>query len=175
MDHQPVPALRLAVLLFAVTLLLPTAVLGEGSPACPAPVSATPTTQETIPPRDDLERRYGVRILSLRATAGGRMLDLRYKVVDAEKARDMLSKNTMPRLLHESSSKELFVPVTRLGPLRQTTLAPEDGRHYFVLFSSPPTLKNGDTARLKVKETSSRPLAIEVPPSWERPAKKKAE
>ena len=83
------------------------------------------------------EEKWGIRILSLRPTAAGHMLDLRYRVTDPVKARDILDKRQKAYIVDQKSGKALPVPVTTAGPLRQTTLQPEAGRIYFVLFSNP--------------------------------------
>jgi len=83
------------------------------------------------------EEKFGIRILSLRPTALGHMLDLRFRVVDPGKAGPVLSQKNEAYLVDAKSGKRLTVPVTKAGSMRQTTLEPEAGRVYFILFSNP--------------------------------------
>jgi hypothetical protein len=90
-----------------------------------------------VPGLSDPEKNFGIQILSLRPTALGHMLDLRFKVLDSEKAKPILDKNKKSYLLDQKSGKTLQVPVTKSGSMRQTTLKPEAGRVYFTLFANP--------------------------------------
>jgi hypothetical protein len=89
------------------------------------------------PGLSDPEKKFGIQVLSLRPTALGQMLDLRFKVLDPEKAKPILDKNKKSYLLDQKSGKTLPVPVTKSGSMRQTTLKPEAGRVYFTLFTNP--------------------------------------
>jgi hypothetical protein len=86
----------------------------------------------------ELEARYGITIEALRPTAAGHMLDLRYRVLDSDKAGELLTRGVKPRLIHEERGLTLGTPsFAKVGALRQTGAAPEAGRVYFVLFSNP--------------------------------------
>ena len=97
------------------------------------------------------ERNFGIKIVSLRPTAGGQMLDLRFQVIDPEKAKAVLDKNKKAYLLDGKTGKTLPVPVTKAGSMRQTTLKPEAGRIYFILFSNPNRMvKEGGSVSLLI-------------------------
>lgn len=89
------------------------------------------------PDLSDSEKAFGIRILSVRPTAAGQMLDLRFQVIDPEKAKPVLDKNKKTILVDQKSGKTLPVPVTKSGSMRQTTLKPEPNRVYFTLFANP--------------------------------------
>lgn len=94
---------------------------------------AAPSPAEVVDPED----RWGVRIESVRLTAAGRVVDVRYRVVDAEKARLFATRKDKPALLDESSGAVLRVPTApTVGPLRVTSNL-ESGRVYFILFANP--------------------------------------
>ncbi len=101
--------------------------LGHASTAVTTEAAATP----------DAETAFGITLVSLRPTAAGQMLDLRFKVIDPEKARPILDKGNKAFLMDAASGKVLPIPVTKAGSMRQTTLKPEAGRMYFMLFSNP--------------------------------------
>lgn len=110
----------------------------------------------------DSQKKFGIRVVSLRPTAGGRMLDLRFRVVDPEKAKAVLNKNKKAYLLDGNTGKTLTVPVTKAGAMRQTTLHPETGRVYFMLFANPGGLvKEGGSVSLVIGDFRTDDLIVE--------------
>ncbi len=108
------------------------------------------------------ETKWGIEIIALRPTAAGHMLDLRYRVTDPVKARDILDKRQKAYIVDQKSGKALPVPVTKAGPLRQTTLQPEAGRIYFVLFSNPAGLvKEGSNVTVIIGDFSLEDIPVE--------------
>jgi hypothetical protein len=104
-----------------------------------------------VPKVADPEVAFGVEVLSLRPTAHGQMLDLRFRVTDPDKARSILDKRQRAYLLDARTGKSLPVPVTKSGSLRQTTPRPEAGRVYFMLFSNTGRIvREGDRVDLVV-------------------------
>lgn len=84
------------------------------------------------------EGALGIDILGVRRSAAGYMLDLRYKVVDPEKAAPLVDRKVHPYLLDQDSGARLFVPSSaKIGPLRQTSGKPVAGQTYFALFANP--------------------------------------
>jgi protein SCO1/2 len=84
-----------------------------------------------------IARRWGIAIESLRTTASGYMLDLRYRVVDAGKAKPLFVRKTKPRLRDEATGLEMAVPVPpKTGALRNSN-EPRAGRTYFMFFANP--------------------------------------
>jgi hypothetical protein len=76
----------------------------------------------------------GVEAVSLRKTAGGSMLDFRFRVTDPEKAAPLMSKDTPAYLVDPATGVKLTVPITKIGIMRQTTRLAEKGRVYFMFF-----------------------------------------
>lgn len=129
----------------------------------------------TDPGLSDFEKTLGIRILSLRPTAFGQMLDLRFQVLDSVKAKPVLDKNRKPHLLDPKSGKQLPVPVTKSGSMRQTTLAPEAGRVYFTLFANPGgVVKENGRVTLVIGNLKMSDIIVntsaEIPVSAARPA-----
>jgi hypothetical protein len=119
----------------------------------PCLAASSLSAQPKKPSVSDPENNFGIKILSLRPTGAGQMLDLRFQVVDPEKARPVLDKNKKAYLLDGKTGKTLPVPVTKAGPMRQSTLKPEPGRIYFILFSNPNRMvKEGDSVSLVIGE-----------------------
>jgi len=85
----------------------------------------------------DLAARWGVEVESIRSTAAGYMLDFRYRVVDAEKARPLFKRQTKPYLIDQETGARLMVPSpAKTGPLRNSNL-PKAERTYFMFFANP--------------------------------------
>lgn len=126
---------RSALLVSALILLAgcasapmsPTAVPAER--ASPPPVAAAPA------PGDREEA--GIEVVWIRRTARGHMLDFRYRVTDPENAKELLKRRTVAYLVHEPSGARLGVPtMPKVGSLRQSTMEPEKGRVYFMIFDA---------------------------------------
>jgi hypothetical protein len=65
------------------------------------------------------------------------MLDFRYRVTDPENAKELLKRRTVAYLVHEPSGARLGVPtMPKVGSLRQSTMEPEKGRVYFMIFDA---------------------------------------
>lgn len=79
----------------------------------------------------------GVDQLRIHRTADGHMLDLRYRVVDPQRAGSLLAKDSQAYLVHERSGQRLPVPTTPKAGALRTTGQPRAGRSYFALFSNP--------------------------------------
>jgi hypothetical protein len=126
------------------------------------------------PEPSDPEKSFGIRILSLRPTAEGQMLDLRFRVVDPEKAKAVLDKGKKAYLLDAKTGKTLTVPVTKAGPMRQTTLNPEAGRVYFMLFANPGGMvKVGGSVSLIIGDFRKDHISVDAsgspPPAAQKP------
>ncbi len=100
-------------------------------------------------------KRWGIRIESLRLTAAGYMLDFRYHVVDARKAKPLFQRKTKPVLKDEKTGTVMAVPTPpKTGPLRSSN-DPKAGRSYFMFFANPGRLiGDGQTATVTIGEFS---------------------
>lgn len=80
---------------------------------------------------------FGIDPVALRLTASGTMVDFRYRVVDPVRAKEFLKKGAHPYILDPSTGARLTVPIAAyIGALRQTAIAPEAGKVYFILFGN---------------------------------------
>ena len=109
-----------------------------------------------------MEARWGIRVLDIRTSAGGYMVDFRYRVLDAEKAKPLLDAKVIPYLLHESSGAQLMVPTTPLtGPLRQKGRDTKAQRNYFILFANPNQMvKPDDTVTVVIGDFRAEHLKV---------------
>ncbi|MGE5620350.1 MAG: hypothetical protein ACM3US_13980 [Sphingomonadaceae bacterium] len=115
-------------------LLLPAALLfvcltgiqvwrSQGDPLSRVPAGGVPASKE-------IEERYGVQITGVHVVANGGLIDFRYRVVDAGKAKDFGHyTETSPLLTAEDSGRTVEVTIMGLHNHRVET-----GRSYYVLF-----------------------------------------
>jgi uncharacterized protein YceK len=112
-----------------------------------------------------LAKNWGIRIVGLRTTMTGLMVDFRYKILDAKKAAPLLDLDKKSYLLVEKSQARLGVPNSvKIGSLRQTTHAKKvkEGRDYFILFGNPGGryIKPGDLATLVIGDLKVEHLVL---------------
>ena len=81
---------------------------------------------------------WGIRVISLRPTLGGTLVDLRFKVIDPEKAKPLFDRSVKPTLFDPATNTALGMPDdTKLGALRAGLRNPPmAGKLYFVLFAN---------------------------------------
>ena len=100
-----------------------------------------------------MKRQWGVEVLYVRQTAAGYMLEFRYKVLDAEKAKPLFERQTKPVLTHAESGAKLIVPTpAKTGALRNSN-PPVAGRTYWMFFANPGKLvKPGQHVSIEIGE-----------------------
>lgn len=106
---------------------------------------------------------YGVEIKAIMLTANDHMLDLRFKVLDAQKAAPLFGRDRKPILIDQVSGARLIVPTPpKVGPLRQTSYEPREGRIHFILFANPNHLvKRGNRVTVVIDEFRAENLIVE--------------
>jgi hypothetical protein len=111
----------------------------------------------------DPTHAWGIELSSLRTTAAGSMLDVRYRVLDGEKARAVLNPTARLALIDQTSGKVLAVPSGgKVGALRQVARNPQVGKIYTLLFGNPGRLvQSGSRVTLVVGEQRVRDLAVQ--------------
>lgn len=137
--------------------------------------AAAPQRPEYIPFQDShpvikdkaLENRlaeeWGVKLHSLRITAAGSMIDMRFRVLDPEKAKPLLQKGAPVYLEHPKSGRKFFVPTTpKAGSLRATTLEPVKEKIYFILFANPGKyIRSGDQVTAVIADLKVEHLTVQ--------------
>jgi len=101
------------------------------------PAAASPESATTAGPPSPVEQRWGIRLLGIRLSAAGYMMDFRYYITDPLKAAPLFTRGLQPVLEDESSGAKFIVPAPpKTGPLRSTN-TPQAGRTYFMFFANP--------------------------------------
>lgn len=85
---------------------------------------------------EPIETQWGVHPVALHLVGGDHFIDFRYRVLDADKAHELLNRNNKPFLIDEVSGKVHTVPVTKLGPMRSSAIKPKVDRNYVILFGN---------------------------------------
>jgi len=111
----------------------------------------------------DWEKDGGIRVLSIRQSSAGYMLDFRYKVIDPKKAALFINRGNKPLLNVLKNGSILQVPVSsKIGPLRQSAQFAKAGKNYFMLFANPGRMvKPGDKVKVNIGDFKSKTLMVE--------------
>ena len=84
----------------------------------------------------NIETKWGIRPIYIRLTAAERFLDFRFRVIDPDKAALMMKRGDKAYLIDQESGAKMPVPVTKVGPLRQTGNKPKAGKVYPIMFAN---------------------------------------
>ena len=108
-----------------------------------------------------LRRKWGVEILFVQQTAGGYMLEFRYKVLDKKKAEPLFKRQIKPVLTHNRTGAKLIVPApAKTGALRNSNL-PKTGKTYWMYFANPGKLvKPGEKVSIKIGKFEVKNLVV---------------
>ena len=110
-------------------------------------------------PQLALKDRWGIQIASVRLTAGGRALDVRYRVLDVAKASGMHAIQTETYLLDATSGKNLSSKAHSQSLVAQE-LVP--GKTYFMMFpNSGGLVRKGGVVTLVVAGVRTEGLVVE--------------
>ena len=84
-------------------------------------------------PRSTLAERMGIEVSAVRLTLAGRAVDVRYKVLDPDRAARLADRNTKAFLIDQATGRRLALP----GPPRRPSAGkPAEGSSYFMMFAS---------------------------------------
>ena len=123
----------------------------------------TVTSDPSHHPRENtfMKRQWGIEILYVRQTAAGYMLEFRYKVVDAEKAKPLFERRTKPLLTHAETGAKLVVPTpAKTGALRNSN-PPLDGHTYWMFFANPGQLvQPGEHVNIEIGDFLAEKLVV---------------
>ena len=145
--------MRSALALLAVSLGLAACAAGPREDAAPK-VAAAPTIEEAL----------GVRLERLQLSAAGYMLDMRYRVLDPDKAKALFERRVRPVLIDDATGLRVTVPDTpKLGQLRSTGARNvKVDRTYSMLFANPgKSIERGTRLTLLVGEARVDGLLVE--------------
>jgi hypothetical protein len=112
-----------------------------GLTGCAAKSRATNAAESLVRIAEvDSRKTWGIEPVSLRRTAADTLVDFRYRVIEPDKAVQLVSSKAPAFLLDEGSGIQFPVPESQtVGTMRQTSRngPPQAGRIYFMLFANP--------------------------------------
>jgi hypothetical protein len=135
------------------------------------PVAKQPATPQQMNARSvmvtqpgaNLGQEWGIQVSGLFLSAGGNMVDFRYRVLDPAKASFLTKSENKPQLVDHTSGAKLLVPDSQdLGPLRQTSRPYVAGKIYFMMFANTRHhVKSGDKVTIVVGDFKLEGLTVE--------------
>jgi hypothetical protein len=115
-------------------------------------------------PNERLAKQWGVEVIGISQTAGGYMLDFRFRVVDAEKALPLFDHRVKPYVTAEKSGINLPVPVgAKTGAMRPTNRGRniKSDKTYYMVFANPDAhLKPGDKVSVVIGDFRVEHLTV---------------
>jgi hypothetical protein len=112
----------------------------------------------------NIEKKWGIRPLSIRLSAAGSLLDYRFMVIDPDKAVALMKRGDKAFLIDQASGVKLPVPRTKVGPLRQTGTKPKAGKVYPILFSNTgKVIRSGSKVTLVIGNFRMENIVIGAP------------
>ena len=124
-----------------------------------------------------VEKKWGIRPLSIQLTAAGNMLDCRFRVIDPDKAQLLMKRGDKAYIVDQTSGNKFSVPRTKVGPLRQTGSKPTPGKVYPILFSNTgKAIKSGSKITLVIGDFRMENIVVGMflPHAAELPKAKQA-
>jgi hypothetical protein len=162
---RPLAGLLAAGLVFTITfgLALDARALEGPGQTTTAPAAGA-STETAHHPREKtlLKRQWGVEVMFVRQTAAGYMLEFRYRVLDAEKAKALFERRAKPMLTHTETGAKLIVPTpATTGALRNSN-PPVAGQTYWMFFANPGKLvKPGQHVSVEIGQFRADGLVVQ--------------
>ncbi|WP_157979312.1 hypothetical protein [Rhodoferax ferrireducens] len=123
----------------------------------------SPVVVLAVPGAASAEDKLGIQVTALRLSAGGFMLDLRYRILDPEKAALILDRRVVAYLLDSAGARLGVASSPKIGPLRSSKRgAIHLDRDYAMVFGNPGHyLQRGSQITLVIGKQKVENLIIE--------------
>ncbi len=105
---------------------------------------------------------WGVDLLSVKSVESGEVIRFSYRVLDADKAKQLNDKMIEPSLIDPQAGVSLVIPaLEKVGKLRQSG-TPEAGKSYWMAFSNKGRLvKRGDRVNVVIGQFRADGLVVD--------------
>lgn len=130
----------------------------------------TPAVEHAVEPNESdagaqarvLEEEWGIKIEFAVLSAGGYMVDFRFRVLDVAKATPILERQAKPYLVDQATGAVFIVPTPpKIGQLRSGVQI-RKGKVYFILFANPTRyIKTGNKVTVVVGDFQARDVIIQ--------------
>jgi len=109
-----------------------------------------------------LEEQWGVKVERASLSAGGYMVDFRFRVLDAAKAAPILNRTARPHLVDQATGATFIVPSPpKIGQMRSGKTI-KQGAVYFILFANPAKyIKSGNKVTVVVGDFQARDVVVQ--------------
>ncbi len=140
----------------------------SAGPVQPAAAAIEPAAEPNAPDNDidssadSLSERWGIKVERTMLSAGGYMVDFRFRVLNAAKARPILDRRIHPYLIDQATGAQFIVPSPpKIGQLRSGKTIRE-GAVYAILFANPGKyMKCGNKVTVVVGDFQVRDIVIQ--------------
>jgi hypothetical protein len=152
----------LAILVLVASLSMVAASLADATETAGAASEASAPQKPHPREKTLMKRQWGVEVVFVRQTSAGYMLEFRYKVLDAEKAKPLFDRQTKPMLTHVDSGATFIVPTPpKTGALRNSN-PPLADHTYWMFFANPGKyVKPGDLVTIEIGDFVAKNIIVE--------------
>ncbi|HMK49551.1 MAG TPA: hypothetical protein VK435_05825, partial [Thermodesulfovibrionales bacterium] len=130
---------------------------------CAAIDSKKAADESALTDAKSMQEKWGIKVKSLRLSASGNLLDLRYQVTNTEKASALFSeKDVKPCLIDQATGAVLSIPdMAKIGALRSSPKNLLAGKTYFMMFANPGLVKQGSKTTVVIGDFKAENLTVE--------------
>ncbi len=138
----------------------------SAGPVQPAAAAIEPATEPdgtgTSSQADVLKDKWGIKFERALLSAGGYMVDFRFRVLDTAKATPILNRATHPYLIDQATGAQFIVPSPpKIGQLRSGKTI-RQGAVYAILFANPGKyVKSGNKVTVVVGDFQARDIVVQ--------------
>ena len=121
-----------------------------------------PAGNESQSERSSPEADWGIKVESARLSAGGYMVDFRFRVLDAGKAAQIFDRKILPHMIDQATGARFIVPSPpKIGQLRSGGNIKE-GKIYFIFFANPAKyVKSGNKITVVVGDFKVQDIVVD--------------
>ncbi|MES9923602.1 MAG: hypothetical protein ABW152_05920 [Candidatus Thiodiazotropha endolucinida] len=113
---------------------------------------------------NEIADKWGIRLISLRLTAAGYMIDFRFRVLNVEKSKNFFDQRVKPHLVVERSNAKLPIPMAaKVGAFRTTNRGQniKPNKTYYMVFGNPDAhVKSGEKVTMVIGDFKAEHLTV---------------
>lgn len=113
---------------------------------------------------NEIADKWGIRLISLRLTAAGYMIDFRFRVLNVEKSKNFFDQRVKPHLVVERSNAKLPIPMAaKVGAFRTTNRGQniKPNKTYYMVFGNPDAhVKSGEKVTMVIGDFKAEHLIV---------------
>ena len=129
---------------------------------CGGPSQTTKQEEAPTNTAEAIEAKWGIQMLPAHLTAGGSLIDVRFKIVDPEKALPLTELGAKPYLIDEATGEKSEVPTYEMTGALRAKGNPKAGKNYFILFNnSRGAMTKGSKVTLVIGDFKVEHLVVE--------------